>query len=133
MNEPTPLHPGQPVPLARFRSHGDEYDAMVGKNDADYVDYLSRLRNGLNAYHYLEGRIAGLVQQAEFTPGAALRTLLHEARAMSLGYGVRNSQSGTCDCSDGPTEMFEGCCTGCGAGLAPEARARRREVGGGVA
>ena len=130
MADPIDLHPGQPVPLTRYRSHADEYDALAGKNDADYVDYLSRLRNGLTAYQYLEKRLAGMVQQADFTPAVVLRTLLHEARALARGYGVHNAQSGTCDCRETQTEMFRGACVGCGAGLAPEARARRREVSG---
>ena len=98
MADPIDLHPGQPVPLTRYRSHADEYDALAGKNDADYVDYLSRLRNGLTAYQYLEKRLAGMVQQADFTPAVVLRTLLHEARALARGYGVHNAQPGTCDC-----------------------------------
>lgn len=127
----------QPDTILQFRrreSHADEIDRLMGQVDfhfdSAYIDYLARLRNGLAAYQYLERRIAGMAQQADFTPPVVLRTLLHEARAMARGYGVHNSQSGTCDCTNPPREMFEGRCVGCGAGLSPEMRERRREVSG---
>lgn len=126
----------QPNTILNFRrreSNPDEVDRLVG-NDRSYVQAVrANFHQQAAGAHFVKA-VRALVEQADFTPNAALRSLLADYEHLARGFSLRNAGSSTCDCPGERDWHFRGRCTGCGAGLAPEFIAYRRDVeGGGVA
>ena len=127
----------QPKTILNFQrreSHADEIDRLMNIADRSYVETVRRNFHEQAAGAHLVKAVRALAHQGEFTPNAVLRSLVADYDHMARGYSLRNASSSTCDCSGQRDWQFRGRCCGCGANLAPEFIAFRRDVeAGGVA
>lgn len=127
----------QPEAILQFRrrgSHADEIDRLMNIADRSYVETVRRNFHEQAAGAHLVKAVRALANQGDFTPNAALRSLVADYDHMARGYSLRNASSSVCDCSGDRDWQFRGRCVGCGAGLAPEFLLYRSDVeAGGVA
>ena len=120
----------QPETILNFRrreSNPDEADRLAG-NDRSYVQAVQRNFFEQAAGAHFVKAVRALVEQADFTPNAALRSLLNDYEHMARGYSLRNASSSVCDCNFAELFMFRGRCVSCGAGLSEDMRRWRKEV-----
>lgn len=118
--------------LTLIGGHQEEVEAL--QNDRSYHDAVRANFHQQAAGAHLVKAVRELAYSDRPITEAALRSLVADYDHMARGYSLRNASSSTCDCSGQRDWQFRGRCCGCGASLAPEFIAFRRDVeAGGVA
>lgn len=118
----------------RRESNPDEIDRLMNIADRSYVETVRRNFHEQAAGAHLVKAVRALSNSDRPITEAALRSLVADYEHLARGYSLRNASSSTCDCSGQRDWQFRGRCCGCGANLAPEFIAFRRDVeAGGVA
>lgn len=128
MDQPTPLRQH----LTLVGGHADEIAELMAGDDAkfdrSYHETVQRNFFEQAAGKRLRRMVEALAHQGDFTPNAALRSLLKDYDHEARGFSLRNASSSTCDCNFAELRMYRGRCVSCGCSLAEDMRRWRKEV-----